>query len=77
MNLLIWAALLIILSFWILGYFYVKMHGDITAREHKLSMTRTKMKHQMAGLESQKKKLDESIAAMQKEMAMIQKGQEE
>ncbi|WP_045215721.1 hypothetical protein [Desulfonatronovibrio magnus] len=77
MNLLIWAALLIILSFWIIGYFYVKMHGDITAREHKLSMTRTKMKHQMAGLESQKKKLDESIAAMQKEMAMIQKGQEE
>ncbi|WP_028575239.1 hypothetical protein [Desulfonatronovibrio hydrogenovorans] len=68
MNLLLWAALLIILSFWVLGYVYVKLCGDIAAKEHKVSMTRTKLKHQIAGLEREKAKLDEKIQELIQEM---------
>lgn len=68
MNFFSWTALLIVISLWILGYFYIKMHGDITAKEHKLSMTKTQMKHKMAGLEKEKQKLEESIQKITKEM---------
>ncbi|MCA1743886.1 MAG: hypothetical protein ABR542_02640 [Desulfonatronovibrio sp.] len=68
MKFFLWTALLIVISFWILGYFYIKMKGDITAREHKLSMIKTKMKHKMAGLEKEKQKIEESIQKIAKEM---------
>lgn len=61
MNLLWWTALLIILSFWIIGYYYVDFYGDVSAKEHKVSMAQTKHKHKMAGLEKEKKRLEESI----------------
>lgn len=73
MNFFLWTALLIVISFWVLGYYYIKMHGDITAKEHKLSMTRTKMKHKMAGLEKEKQKIEENIQKMTKEMEKRQK----
>ncbi|MFW5730994.1 MAG: hypothetical protein ACOCV7_05035 [Desulfonatronovibrionaceae bacterium] len=73
MNFLVWTALLLILSFWVLGYYYVKMYGDVSAREHKVTMAKSRMRHQMAGLESQKKKLDESIEKINQELEQYRK----
>lgn len=66
----IWAIFLMIIYFWVLGYYYIKFVSDISAKEHKASMTQSKLKDQIEGLEKENKRLEESISKLTKEIEM-------
>ncbi len=68
MNIIYWALCLILISFWVLGYYYIKFYGEVAAQEHRVSIARTKLKHQIAGLEKEKEKLDRNIESMVQEI---------
>lgn len=68
MNFIIWTVFLLIISFWVLGYYYVQFYGDISAKEHKVSMAQTKLRHQTAGLEKEMEKLQKDMQKMTKEI---------
>ncbi len=64
MNIIYWTLFLLLIFIWILGYQYLKFHGEITAKEHKIRMAMTKLRHKMAGLEKDKDKLEKSIQSI-------------
>ena len=76
MNFAVWAIFLIVVFFWVLGYYYIKFFNDISAREHKASMTQSKLKHQIEGLEKEKKMLQDSISKLTAEIDMYSEKKE-
>jgi len=71
-SLLYYIIILSFLSFWFIGYIYVKRQNEITAKENSLAIIRSKRKYQIEGLNKTKEQLQKEIKYLEAEFKKLQ-----
>jgi len=61
-----------LISFWAIGYAYLKAQQEITAHENNLKAFKKKSEHKIKNLKELKKQLDEKLAQLQNELKELQ-----
>jgi len=61
------------ISFWLVGYIYVKKQNQLLAYENEIAILRAKTKHKLEALEKQKQEILKQIENIQQEIAKLEK----
>ncbi len=63
-----WTALFAVISFWIVGYVYIKTQDEIKQHESELSLLQTRLEHRKKGLREQESNLQEEIKRLSEQI---------
>ncbi|SDN48307.1 hypothetical protein SAMN04488516_102268 [Desulfonauticus submarinus] len=72
MNFILYFILLLaIISFWVIGFIYIKKQNQILAKENELAILKAKTRYKTQTLEQQKKQLQAKLKDIQKKLKQI------
>lgn len=73
MNLLLYFILLAAaISFWLIGYIYLKRQNHLLAYENEVAILRAKTKHKLEALEQQKQELLKQLEEIKKQLQNLE-----
>jgi coenzyme F420-reducing hydrogenase delta subunit len=70
-QIVLWSALFLIISFWILGYLYIRTQDEIKQHESELSLLKTRLEHRKKGLLAEEEKLRNKIKELHAQLQEI------
>ncbi len=70
-QIVLWSALFLIISFWILGYLYIRTQDEIKQHESELSLLKTRLEHRNKGLLAEEEKLRNKIKELHAQLQEI------
>lgn len=70
-QIIFWTALFLIISFWILGYLYIRTQDEIKQHESELSLLKTRLEHRKKGLLAEEEKLRNKIKELHAQLQEI------
>jgi predicted nucleic acid-binding Zn-ribbon protein len=70
-HIILWTALFLIISFWVLGYLYVRTQDEIKQHESELSLLKTRLEHRKKGLLAEEEKLRNKIKELHDQLQEI------
>lgn len=56
-----WTSLFAIISFWLLGYIYIRTQDEIKQHENEYSLLQTRLEHRKKGLQAEERRLKARI----------------
>jgi len=70
-QIIFWTALFLIISFWILGYLYIRTQDEIKQHESELSLLKTRLEHRKKGLLAEEERLRNKIKELHAQLQEI------
>ena len=73
MSFLIYYTLfLAVISFWLVGFFYVKQNNLLLAKQNEAGITKAKLSNKIAALEKQKEKLMQTLKKLEQKLKTLE-----